>query len=614
MIRLREEKAARRSFDGSLWKKVYRLAGPFHKKMAQVAFLMGIIALCDAAFPQMTRMAIDRFIATGDSSGLLPFSVAYLAIILLQSASVYRFIYLASKVDNGLCGEIRKLGFRKLQELSFSFYDRTPVGHLMSRMISDARHLGETFGWGIVDLVWALVYLCISVAAMGFLHLRLTLLVLLVLPALAVASVFFQKKILAGHREIRKANSAVTQAFGEGIMGARTTKTLVLEERNKEEFAWTSNQLQRVSVRVATLSSLFLPVVISMGSIATALALSRGGSLVLEGALSLGSLTAFIGYTLQFFQPVRDLAGLFSEMQRMQAAAERVVALLETEPEIKDSPEVERVFGTALHPIREHWPRMKGDVRFERVGFQYRDGEEVLRDFSLSVRAGETLALVGPTGAGKTTIVNLLCRFYEPTEGRILVDGVDYRERSQLWLQSHLGYVLQEPQLFSGTIADNIRYGNKSASDAEVLHAAEMVRADRFIQRLEQGYETQVGESGNRLSTGEKQLISFARAIVKDPRILILDEATSSVDTETEAAIRKAIQETIQGRTSFIIAHRLSTIRGADRILVIDDGRVAESGTHEELMKKGRIYARLYTNQFREERSLGVLAGKREAP
>ncbi len=609
-----EEQEYNKSFDGSLWAKMFRYAKPFHGKMRDVAICMGIVALCDAVFPQMTRYAIDRFIAAGDLGGLLPFTALYFALVCVQVVSTYRFIYLAGRVENGICFEMRRLGFRKLQELPFSYYDRMPVGYLMSRMTSDTRHLGEAFGWGLVELVWSGVYLLASLLSMFFIQWKLTLGVMLTLPVLAAASLYFQKRILSGHREVRKMNSRITEAVSEGILGAKTTKTLSLEEFNREDFFRRTEDMKRLSVSVASLSSLFLPVVISIGSIATAFALARGSGLVLAGALSLGSLTAFIGYTIQFFQPIRDLAGLFSEMQRTQASAERVVALLETEPEIVDTPDVEKIFGDNFTPHVENWPPIAGEVTFEHVSFKYRDGETVLRDFNLHVRAGETIALVGPTGAGKSTIVNLVCRFYEPTEGRILIDGVDYRQRSQLWLQSNLGYVLQEPHLFSGSVADNIRYGKENASDGEVERAAGLVSADAFISRLEKGYGTQVGEGGNRLSTGEKQLISFARAILKDPRILILDEATSSVDAETEAGIQKAVERTVLGRTSFIIAHRLSTIRSAGRILVIDDGRVVESGTHGELMRSKGAYYQLYTNQFREERSRFVLSEKQPAP
>lgn len=363
-------------------------------------------------------------------------------------------------------------------------------------------------------------------------------------------------------------------------------------------------------MRAASLSAMYLPIVTSIGSVATAYVLWRGGTLVAYG-MAVGTLVAFVNYTTQLFEPIRSIAATFADMQSAQAAAERVITLLETEPEIVDTPEVEAEFGDNFHPKRENWPRLHGDIEFCHVDFKYKKGDTVLSDFNLKVKQGQTIALVGPTGAGKSTVVNLLCRFYEPTAGEILIDGVDYRRRSQLWLQSHLGYVLQEPHLFSGTIAENIRYGRPEATDEQVREAARMVNAEGFILKMDKGYESEVGEGGGRLSTGEKQLISFARAILADPAIFVLDEATSSVDTQTEMIIQNAISTVLKGRTSFIIAHRLSTVRSADMILFIKDGRIAEAGTHRELLALKGEYHKLYTNQFTEERAMEILSAQK---
>ncbi|MBQ8080854.1 MAG: ABC transporter ATP-binding protein, partial [Clostridia bacterium] len=408
-------------------------------------------------------------------------------------------------------------------------------------------------------------------------------------------------------------NSRITGAFNEGIMGAKTTKTLVREDENAREFRELTGEMRNTAVKAASLSALYLPIVVSLGSIATAYALWQTGNMALTGAMTLGTVQLFVNYTVQFFQPVRDIAATFSEMQSAQAAAERVVSLLDTEPDIRDTPEVIERFGDSFHPRRENWPEIKGEIEFKHVDFAYKDGERVLTDFNLHVRAGETIALVGPTGAGKSTVVNLLCRFYEPTAGQVLIDGVNYRERSQLWLQSNLGYVLQEPHLFSGTIMENIRYSRLEATDEEVKEAARLVNAEAFILKMEKGYQTEVGEGGSRLSTGEKQLISFARALLANPALFVLDEATSSVDTQTEQIIQRAIDQVLSGRTSFIIAHRLSTVRNADRILVIDNGRIKEAGTHQELLKAKGDYYRLYTNQFREEQTESLLSGEGRA-
>ncbi|MBQ2977533.1 MAG: ABC transporter ATP-binding protein [Clostridia bacterium] len=610
-----EEQDFTKKFDLSLWKKILHYAKDYHKDLYRLAGAMAITAGCDVLFPLMTSYAIDHFIPNlnhpGGTDGLPGFIVAYLILLVIQVIAIFRFLYLGGKVEVGTCYTIRKRAFRKLQELPFSYYDRMPVGYLMSRMTSDTQRLSETIGWSLIDLCWGAVMIVASSITMFLLNWKMTLVVLLVVPPLAVISWWFQQRILKSYRAVRKTNSKITGAFNEGIMGAKTTKTLVREEMNMEEFTELTHTMKRSSVRAASLSAVYLPIVVSLGSIATAYALWQGGQQVIIGGMTLGILQVFVNYTVQFFQPIRDIAAVFAEMQSAQAAAERVMTLLETEPDIIDSPEVEAEFGDNFHPKKENWPALQGNVEFRHVDFQYKEGEKVLSDFNLKIKAGETIALVGPTGAGKSTVVNLVCRFYEPTGGEILIDGVNYKQRSQLWLQSNLGYVLQEPRLFSGTIRDNIRYAKLDATDAEIEAAAKMVNAESFILKMEKGYDTDVGEGGNRLSTGEKQLISFARAILADPRIFVLDEATSSVDTQTEQMIQHAISKVLTGRTSFIIAHRLSTIRTADRILVIDDGKIKEMGTHQELLRLKGAYYNLYTNQFQEEQAMEIL-GKTE--
>ncbi len=606
-----EEKDYTQRFSLSLWRKILRYAKDYYRDLRHLGVCMAITAGCDVVFPLMTSYAIDHFIPNldhpGGTQGLPAFIAVYLMLLAVQVYSIFRFLYLGGKVETGTCYTIRKMAFRKLQELPFSYYDRMPVGYLMSRLTSDAQRLAETIGWSLLDLSYGVVMIIAASITMFSLNWRLTLVVLIVVPPLAVVSWWFQQRILSSYRAVRKTNSQITGAFNEGIMGAKTTKTLVREEKNMQEFTELTHTMKRASVRAASLSAVYLPIVVSLGSLATAYALWKGGQLVSIGGMSLGILQVFVNYTVQFFQPIRDVASTFAEMQSAQAAAERVMTLLETEPDIVDSPEVEAKFGDNFHPKKENWPALHGDVEFRHVDFQYKEGEKVLADFNLKVKAGETIALVGPTGAGKSTVVNLVCRFYEPTAGQILIDGVDYRERSQLWLQSNLGYVLQEPRLFSGTIRDNIRYARLDATDAEVEAAARLVNAEGFILKLEKGYDTDVGEGGSRLSTGEKQLVSFARAILADPRIFVLDEATSSVDTQTEQIIQNAISKVLTGRTSFIIAHRLSTIRTADRILVIDDGRIKEMGTHQELLRLRGAYYNLYTNQFQEEQAMELL-------
>lgn len=611
-----QEEDYTKRFDLSLWKKIIKIAKPYHKNLFMTLVYIAVCSLVDVILPRMTGIAMDTFIANNTTEGLGWFAVVYILIVAVQIYAIFGFQLQSGKVETGTCYTIRQLGFRKLQELPFSYYDRMPVGYLMSRLTNDTQRLGDTIGWSVIDLCWGAVYLVACSVQMFLLNWKLTLVILLVLPPLAVISWKFQKGILESYRQVRKRNSQITAGFNEGINGAKTTKTLVREELNIQEFNAVSADMKKASVRAATLSALFLPIVVSIGSIGTAYALWQGGHAIVTGVevmgavMTIGTLQVFVNYTVSFFQPVRDIARIFAELQSSQAAAERVISLLETEPDIVDSPEVEAVFGDNFHPKKANWPALIGDIDFEDVTFRYKDGEQVLEHFNLHVEHGQTIALVGETGSGKSTIVNLICRFYEPTTGRILIDGADYRTRSQLWLQSNLGYVLQSPHLFSGTVADNIRYGRPDATDEEVRAAARMVGAEDFILAMKDGFNANVGEGGNRLSTGQKQLVSFARAILTNPSIFVLDEATSSVDTETEQLIQTAIQTVLSGRTSFIIAHRLSTIRSADRILVIQNGKITEDGTHRQLIAKQGYYYQLYTNQFQEEQGLDILDGK----
>ena len=602
MQRQQEQDFTKR-FDAGLWFRLIGYMKPYHRHLLAIAATMAVSAALDMIFPLLTREAIDGFISAGRADGLRWFAVRYGAAVLVQALCVFSFCLLSGRAECGINRHIRVLCFKRLEELSFSYYDQTPVGYIISRMTSDTARLGDTIAWGLIDLFWGASYIVITCGAMFLLNWRLALLVVSVMPVIAVIAVWFQKRILAAYRVVRKTNSQITGAFNEGIMGAKTSKTLVRERANCEEFAELTHTMKEASVRAAVLSALFLPIVTLLGTLASAMVILKGGHDVmrLPAALSIGTLVAFSSYATSIFEPISNIARIFADLQASQAAAERVLGLMETEPEIFDTPEVVEKFGDSFQPKRENWPDIRGDVEFDHVSFHYSGGEEVLSDFCLKVEAGQTVALVGETGSGKSTIVNLVCRFYEPVSGAIRIDGEDYRSRSMLWLQSHLGYVLQQPHLFSGTIRENIRFGRLDATDAEIEEACRMVDAESFILQLENGYDTQVGEGGNRLSTGQKQLISFARALIANPAIFILDEATSSVDTETEQKLQAAIATALRGRTSFIVAHRLSTIRSADVILVIRDGRIQERGTHRELLRQRGYYYQLYANQFREE-------------
>lgn len=585
-------------FSFAVWGKMLPYTKPYNKKLIGIIVTMLLCAIVDVCIPLILSYAVDHFIVPGTTENLVPFVILTTLVVLLQGATVVWFVRMAMRVELGMSRDLRRDLFSRLQTLSFSYYNKTPVGYLIARIMSDTARIGDVIAWGLVDLLWSIAYIFGVFISMFILNWKLALIVLAVVPPLALLTVFFQNRILRVNRRVRHINSKITGAFNEGISGARTSKTLVIEEQNTREFGGVTHDMYRESRKIAMLGAMFWPTLMFLGSVSTALVLSSGGVLFMKGIIEYGVLAAFINYTTGIFEPIEQLARVFSDFVSTQANIERVTELLERTPDITDRADVVLKYGDCFHPRQENWEHIKGDIEFQDVTFRYPDGtENVLEHFSLNVPAGTYVAIVGETGAGKSTLVNLVCRFFEPTEGRILIDGCDYRERSQLWLHSKIGYVLQNPHLFSGTVRDNIRYGRLDATDEEIEEAARLVSADKVILKLEQGMDSVVGEGGDRLSTGEKQLISFARAVLADPRIFILDEATSSVDTETEQLIQRAIADMLRGRTAFIIAHRLSTIRMADVILYVKDGVIAEQGTHEQLMQARGLYYELYTRQ-----------------
>ena len=613
MSALHEEEFQHKKVEWKTWKTLLQFVLKYKKILILMIISMSLMGVIEVLLPYLTSFAIDNYIVPRQIDELWKFILLYVGAILATGGTVFTFVFFAGKMEVSVTHDIRESGFDRLQILSYSYYDVTSVGYIMARLTSDAQKLGDTMAWSLVDLAWGAFFMVASLVWMMILNLKLALIIVCIVPFLAVISFYFQQKILKHQREVRKTNSRITGAFNEGIMGARTTKTLVREQQNYNDFAGITGRMRKFSVKAAIFSSLYMPVVMTLGGIGSGLILWQGGAQVVLGVgMSLGELVFFWTMSTFFFEPVYNAARIFAELQSAQASAERVVKLLNTEPEIKDSEEITRIYGDAFDPKKENWPEIHGEVEFKNVMFKYKKGERVLDDFNLKIKPGETIALVGETGSGKSTIVNLVCRFYEPVEGSILIDGVDYRERSQLWLHSNLGYVLQTPHLFSGTIMENIRYGRLDATDEEVIEASKLVDAHHFVVDLKDGYDTQVGEGGSLLSTGEKQLISFARAILADPALFVLDEATSSIDTETEVKIQSAIEKLLSGRTSFIIAHRLSTIRHADRILVIDKGKMIQEGTHKELMQQEGHYRDLYMEQFRHEAE-NVLLGIEEA-
>ena len=605
---MHDEKEYTQAFDWGIWVRLKPFLKNYHADFVGMLAFNGLTALVDVVLPLMQRYAIANFIEKGVTAGLVPYALVYLALIVLQGFSVMWFCNNSMRIEMYLGRDMKQKLFHHLQTLSFSFYNVTPVGYLLSRLMSDTNRIASMIAWNFTDILWALFYVAGSMVSMLILNWKLALLVLLIVPVMAVLTAYFQNRILHWNRKVRKLNSRITGAFNEGITGAKTAKTLVLEDRMTGSFRTLTSEMRTSGVRAARLNAVYIPLVLLVSTAAVAVVLLRGGYLVAEQALELATLSAFLTYAVGIFEPIQMTASNIAEFISLQASIERVTDLLDKEPDVRDTPEVEARYGDSFHPKRENWEPLRGDIEFDDVTFRYPDGgEDVLQHFSLKIPAGTTVALVGETGAGKSTLVNLVCRFFEPTSGRILIDGRDYRERSQLWLHSNIGYVLQSPHLFSGTVRENIRYGRLEATDAEVEAAARAVSADTVAAKLDKGWDSEVGEGGDKLSTGEKQLISFARAVLADPRIFVLDEATSSIDTQTEQLIQDAIDRLLKDRTSFLIAHRLSTIRKADLILVVRDGRIVEQGTHESLLKAHGYYHDLYSRQFAEESAARVL-------
>lgn len=612
--RAEEEPIQTTGLELGLWKALFTYALAYKRQLFGLGFFAMTTGASEVGFPLVSRALIDEMVAlTGSgaslpegSAWLMPYLWTYAGLVVCLSVSVLFFIRYAGFLKANMAADIREAGFCKLQLLEFAYFDKRAIGWLMARMTSDCERLARILAWGALDVLWAVTFLVGITGAMLILSWKLALLVLLAAPLLAWVSRFFQKRMLAASRAIRKINSTITADFNESIMGVLTTKSFVREKDNLASFETKTDEMFESSVRNAVLAAAYLPAILTIGSLTTAAALIFGGYQVVGSAISLGTLVAFLSFTRMLFEPLQQLAHIFSEMQMAQASGERIIEMISAEPAIGDSEFVlAKIASQAQSPVPgmavDGEPDQLGTIVLSDVDFSYVPDEPVLSGINLTVSAGETIALVGSTGGGKSTLVSLLCRFYEPTGGVISIDGRDLQERSLDWLQSQLGIVLQDPHLFSGSVLENIRYGQLHASDEEVHQAARTVGAEETILRLDGGYGFDVGAGGSLLSAGERQLVSFARAILAEPRILIMDEATSSIDMETELQIQKGLERVLEGRTSFVIAHRLSTIEGADRILVIEGGLIVEEGSHKELMRAQGRYHELHARQGIDE-------------
>lgn len=582
---------------------------PFLRAVRGMLFVMVFLALVSSAIdiilPLFQRYALDHFVGlkTFDTIGI--FVLLYLATIVAAAVVNYISCAFATIIEVRVNRQLRQTGFNHLQTLSFSYFNQNSVGYIHARLMSDTSRIGELVSWVLIDCVWRLTYLVGAVVMMLALNARLAVMVLTIVPLLVVLFTVFQKRLIKVNRQIREINSRITGNFNEGITGAKTVKALAIEEKMEERFTAETSSMRKKSVQASRLRGLFAGTMSFASSVALAILLWKGGYVA---ASEIGTFSVFMSYAQGMVEPLRWLVDIVSDLITTQVNIERFTGLLAVKSDVVDTPEVVEKYGDSLNPKKENWEELKGDISFRDVTFRYPDGEEtVLEHFSLDIPFGTRLAIVGETGAGKSTLANLVCRFYEPTQGSVLIDGRDARERSQLWLHDSIGYVLQTPHLFSGTVRENLLMGNPDATEEQLLAAIKTVSAEDVIARLEHGLDTDVGEGGDLLSTGEKQLISFARAILADPRILILDEATASVDTITEAKIQAAMESVTAGRTCIMIAHRLSTVRDADMILVVRDGKIVEQGTHPELLKARGYYHALYTRQYEDESTARIL-------
>ncbi|MBQ2115086.1 MAG: ABC transporter ATP-binding protein [Lachnospiraceae bacterium] len=573
-----------------------------YKMLALRMIILGLlVSMCDVIFPMFNRYAINHFLGNKTFDTIILFILSFLAVLICQGIMNYINVMDCSKMELYMNRDLRNSAFSHLQEVSLSYYNQNNVGYIHARVMSDSGKIGEMMAWRCMDVIWFGSYIIFALTVMLITNWKLALFIIALVPIAVIFIFIFQKKLLVLNHKVREMNARITAGINEGITGVKSIKTLSIEGKMTDEFADDTAQMYHRSVRTTHYSALFSSSVTLMSSVALAIVLWKGGELNQAKLMEIGTLSIFMSYALGLLDPIQNMVNAISKMISIQVNIERYCNLMNTEGEVFDTKEVIEKYGDTFNEKRDNWEPLIGDVEFRDVTFHYPDGDElVLEHFDLKVPKGANVAIVGETGAGKSTLVNLVCRFFEPTSGQVLIDSKDIKERSLQWLHSNIGYVLQSPHLFSGNIRDNLKYGKENATDEEIYTALKLVSADSIIDKLTDGLDTEVGEGGDFLSTGEKQLLSIVRALLADPKILILDEATASIDTVTEKAIQEAISTVIKGRTSFVIAHRLSTIVNADIILVVSDGKIIERGSHKELIEAKGAYFDLYTKQYEE--------------
>lgn len=586
---------------GLIWPFLHK-----YKKKAIIMIILGLIAsVIDIMWPIYNSYVLDNYVNKNTILGIGWFVIAYICTALLQALVNYISCSYAMQIEVNINKDLRNKVFKHLQTLSFSFYNQNSVGYIHSRVMSDTSRIGTLVSWSLMDSVWHLSYLLGVIVVMFAVNAKLTLLIVTIIPIIVILFSIFQDSLIKVNREVREINSQITGDLNEAITGAKTIKSLVIEEKMYDDFKKDTSEMKRKAVNAARIRGAFQVTLNMASSLALSIVLWKGGYLAAE---DVGTFSLFMTYAEGMMEPVRWIIDAISDLITTQVNIERYSKILNTESDVQDKEAVIKKYGDSFEPNKKEWEEIKGDIEFRDVSFRYPDGDEyVLEHFDLKIPFGTNLAIVGETGAGKSTLANLICRFYEPTSGVILLDGKDLRERSQLWLHSSIGFVQQTPHLFSGTIRENLLYGNPDASEEDINRALELVSAKELVGSLNKGLDTDIGEGGDTLSTGEKQLIAFARAIISNPRILILDEATANIDTVIEQKIQNAIDNIISGRTSIVIAHRLSTVKNADIILVVKDGKIIESGTHKELLRSKGYYYNLYTKQYEDEATSALL-------
>ena len=555
-----------------------------YKKLYMLMFVVVISGILQAVVPLSIKLLTDDFITKQNLKGFIIAGIGFFSLVIISTLAIYSFYVFGGKLEYQVSKEIRKSVFERIEKFSLTNIKKYETGELISRLTSDVQKLSEVFSWGVIDACHSMIVLLISISIMLYLSYTLTLMLFLILPAIYIVTVIFQKNILKFQRKVRDYNSKIIRSYTESLSYIKAIKALGIEDKKKKEFKAYNEKYRKYNLLSILISAIFVPTVMFVASIGVGFAFNFSSISVMRNVMTYGAFLSFLTYSFQIFEPFKMLAQIFTDLKSAQASAERVFQILYEEDEILEEEESDLDF--------------EGNIKFENVSFHYFDDDKlILKDFNFEIKNGESVAFIGSTGSGKSTIVNLICKFYNPTSGGIYLDGINYRNIDKTCLYNNLGYVLQQPQLFSISIKENIKFGNENATDEEILKVCNLLGIDEFISKLPNGIDTVIGETGYNISGGQKQLISFARALIKNPKLLVLDEATSSIDTETEKIIQNKMKDILKGKTSIIVAHRLSTIKHCDKIVLIENGNILEQGTHLELLDKKGIYYKMYISE-----------------